>query len=249
MCLAQIAPHRDCRPEVQLWSPDVTPSFGMPMIADDLFAACRVQRVVVPGGDGLPGAVRVTDDPVRVDDSERDASGATQANVPQAVAKQITGLSPSTTYHYRMVVLQGSYPCQTPSVGADVAFTTPAASTGGGGSSSLKYGKASLTSTKLKVSHGLSAASFKCTGARGALCLAKVTITARGRIGTKTKTVSCGGGTYAASAGHTRTVKGKLSSGCKTLLKNAKHHKLNATLVAKFTSKQSQLKKSVQLNG
>jgi hypothetical protein len=154
------------------------------------------------------------------------ASGATAVSIP------ITKLKAGTTYHYRVVELLGSYPSPTPEYGAGKTFTTPASGT---------YGVASLTSKRIRVSHNSASISIKCSGSKGAQCRGKVSISSHGK--------SCGSGTIASSTGHTHVIKGRLSSGCATLLKKAKGHKLAATLTATFSTHQTRLKSAVTLVG
>jgi hypothetical protein len=170
------------------------------------------------------------------------------------VKARLSNLKPGTTYHFKLVVLQGSYPYQTASTGADFTFTTAIrGGTGGssssGGRSSLKYGIATLLSRRLAVHNGIEAASLRCSGAKRAVCKGKVSITARGRIAGRTRTVSCGWGSYASSTGHTRTVRGRLSGDCARLLRSASHHKLAATLLVSFSTHQVRLRAGVVLVG
>lgn len=163
------------------------------------------------------------------------AAKSIQASGPTAVSIPITGLKGATTYHYRVVELLGSYPSPLPEYGADKTFKA------GSGSGSAKYGVASLTGKRIKVSHGIASISMKCTGSKGAQCRGKVSISSRGK--------SCGSGTLTSSTGHTHVLKGRLSGGCATLLKRAKGHKLAATLTATFTTHQNRLRTSVTLIG
>jgi hypothetical protein len=166
-----------------------------------------------------------------------------------SVKASISGLAPGATYHYRLIELLRSYPSPTLELGSDATVTT--ATSGRLGSSALtgKHATASLTSSRISVKRGIAAMSLKCTGSKGAVCRGKVSITARGKIGGRTKTVSCGSGTYAASAGSTRTVKGRLSSGCATLLKKAKRHALHATFTGTFSTQLNGLRAGVTLQG
>jgi hypothetical protein len=165
------------------------------------------------------------------------------------VSATITGLTTGTKYYFRLVVGQGSYNTAF-SASDTLSFTAgqPGGNNGGGGA---KSGKASLVSRTLHVRSGKVGMKFTCKGASDATCTGTVSVTARGRLakGKPVKTYSCGRGTFAASGGKGQTVKGKLSSGCKTLLKHARHHKLAATLHGTWSTGQSALKKSVTLVG
>ncbi len=149
-----------------------------------------------------------------------------------AVSAAATHLSPRTTYHFRLVVLQSSV---TPNYGADLSFTTPAAN-----------GRATLTSRGLKVHHGFAAIPFKCTGVDGALCKGKVSLKARGKVGRHVTTVSCGNGRLSTSATRRQTVHAKLGR-CGGLFRNARHGRLHATLRAVFSTDQRPLQTGVTL--
>jgi hypothetical protein len=170
-----------------------------------------------------------------------------------AVSATVTGLTPGSRYYFRVIVAQGSY--NTKYSASDplsfVAGQKPSGGGGGGGGGGTTSGTASLMSTKLKVKKGLVAIPLKCAGASSAVCKGSVAITAGGRLGKgkPKKTYNCGSGAFSATAGNAQVVNGTLSSGCSKLLARARHHKLNATLKASFSSKQSALTKSVTLVG
>jgi hypothetical protein len=151
------------------------------------------------------------------------------------VSVNITGLKPGTTYHVKLLVLQGS-PYVDLSTGADVSFQTltPA--------QAAKYGTASLKSKTLTVRHGNNVLIvMSCRGAKGAVCHGKVSIAAGGK--------KCGSGSFDSSAGHTHTVRGVASSACAKLIKRARKHRLKATLTAVFTTHQTTFKSTVTLAG
>src|SRR5947209_1294784 len=82
-----------------------------------------------------------------------------QATTPQpvgagvtAVSAQVTGLKPHTTYHFRLVVVQG-HP-GVGSAGVDVKFRT----------SAHPFGVVSLRRTKLRIRHGRLSIPLKCSG-------------------------------------------------------------------------------------
>jgi hypothetical protein len=165
------------------------------------------------------------------------------------VTATITGLTTGTTYYFRLVVGQGSYNTAF-SVSDTLTFTAgalPGGNNGGGGGA--KYGKASLVSRTLHVRSGKAGMKFRCRGASDAICKGTVSVTARGRLGKgkPVRTYNCGRGTLSASGGRSRVVKGKLSKGCRTLLKHARHHKLHATIHGTWSGGQAALKKSVTL--
>jgi hypothetical protein len=176
----------------------------------------------------------------------------------QGVSALITGLQPGTTYHFRLVVVEGSYsPVAHYSI--DAIFITAQGSggggngggsgNGGGGGKGAKHGKVSLTSRKLKVKSGVASIGVKCSGASGAQCKGKFSLAVPAKIGTKLKSFGCGSKSFSASAPHKQTVKVSLSKTCKTLLRIASKHKLGAKLTGTFSGGQKALKASVTLAG
>lgn len=125
----------------------------------------------------------------------------------------------------------------TPAYGADQAFKTPAAPS--------PFGRAKLTSSKLKVKGGKASMTFTCTGAAGAKCKGKATLTAR----SKGKTLSCGKGSFSGTAQHRTTVKTKPSGACRSLVAAAHKHSLAATLKVVFSTHQATLTRRVTLQG
>jgi hypothetical protein len=101
-----------------------------------------------------------------------------------AVSTTIRNLTLGTTYHFRLVAAQGSYPT-TFSAGNDLKFTTLGPS---GRHSSNTNVRASLGSRTLVVQHGRTAIPFSCTGTAGGACRARISITARGKLGSRVKT-------------------------------------------------------------
>jgi len=159
----------------------------------------------------------------------------------QQVSATLTGLTPGTRYHFRLLAGQGSYSTNF-HTGDDATFTTASAGTGGthGGP---RFGKAVLTGTTLTVRHGRIALPFKCTGVTGGYCFGKATLTLR----SKGHTLSCAGGIFLARAPHSHAITSNVNSACVSLLKAARHHKLGASLIAQFLTHQAQLRKSVTL--
>jgi len=104
-------------------------------------------------------------------------------------------------------------------------------------------------SKRLTVHRGIVSVPLRCSGASGALCKGSVTLSAVQRLGRRTHSVSCGAGTYVASAGHTRVVRSAIGTTCKTLLTAARSHKLGATFAATFSSHQRSLRIPVTLLG
>jgi hypothetical protein len=177
-----------------------------------------------------------------------------QGDGPMHVSVPISGLAPGTLYHFRLVVLQGSYPSQTASAGIDVTFVTATSNSTGGSSSggsrsTPQYGVAVLGNRTLAVHGGVVSMAWVCRGTRGARCRGRIDITARGRVRGRPRTVSCGSGKIVASVGHRHIVRGRVSGDCETLLKKARRHRVVATLVSTFSTYQTPLKTRVTLTG
>jgi hypothetical protein len=170
-----------------------------------------------------------------------------------AVSTLITGLQPGTTYHFRLVAVQGAAGTSgegTGYTGDDVSFKT--LSSGSSSTTSKngkKHAKASLRSHTLHVHNGSVQIPWGCSGTAGAVCKGKISLTARGKIGGKLQTASCGGGTFTASTGRHHSVRAVLGSKCVSLLKKASHHRLGASLKAVFSQGTGNLKTRVTLVG
>lgn len=165
-------------------------------------------------------------------------------NVAQGVQAVIGGLSPNTTYHFRLV-LESYVTTVNAYTSADGEFTTTAA----GGPSPIAYGTTTLRSRRLRVHRGVISIPFTCAGAAGARCQGAVLVFATGRLGRRLTTVGCAGGSFSAIAGQRETVTGRLSRACKALVRRARGHRLAATLRATFSSHQSMLKAGVTVIG
>jgi hypothetical protein len=171
-------------------------------------------------------------------------SGPITGNTDNAVMAPLTGLQPNTTYHFRLVVVQGAGGVSgspTLTGGSDETFTTKSTGSGGGGGGSgspngssgkSKKGHASLKSHTLHVKGGHAVVTWKCSGAAGAKCKGGFSI----RAHAKGKSVHCGGGAFSASAGGHDSVHVAISGSCAALLHAASHHRLHATLKAAFSA-------------
>lgn len=164
-----------------------------------------------------------------------------------AVMAPLTGLQPGTTYHFRLVAVQGAAGASgqpTLSGGADMSFTTPTSnSTTPGG----RHSRASLRSRRLAVRNGAALIPWRCSGTSGAVCRGTISLSARGRVAGKVKTVSCGRGTLSVSTGGQRTVRVPLGKQCMSLVKRTRHHQLRASLKASFSVGTGNLKTPVTL--
>jgi hypothetical protein len=166
-----------------------------------------------------------------------------------SVSTLITGLQPDTTYHFRLIALQGAAGTSGESTGFtgdDVTFTT---SSSGSITTTSKNGKAhtkaSLRSRTLHVRQGAAVIPWGCSGTAGAVCKVKVSLSARGKAGT----VSCGTGTFKAATGKRASVRAKLGKKCVALVAAAAHHRLGATLKATSSTGSGSLKTKVTLAG
>lgn len=168
--------------------------------------------------------------------------GAGKGTVP--VSTKITGLSPGTTYHFRLAIsYTGPAPQYylLPSYGADTTFKT-----------ATVPGHLRLTGTKLKVEHGHVSIPFQCASSIG--CRAPIALTTQATVrflGRKfSVTIACLSASINLGANKKRTVTPKLSSFCEQLLTTATHHKINGSLTAIPTTGQSGINnKSVSLKG
>jgi hypothetical protein len=168
---------------------------------------------------------------------------------PMSVSTLLRGLSPDTTYHFRVVAVQGAAGTSgeaTGYTGADVTFTT----TGSGSivttsKNGSKSARASLRSRTFHVHSGAAQVPWACSGSSGAACKVKMTLSAHGNHGS----ASCGHGTFSAAAGKHGNVRVSLGSKCLSLVKSASHHRLGATLNATSSAGSGSLKVGVTLVG
>jgi hypothetical protein len=166
-----------------------------------------------------------------------------------SVSTLVRGLQPGTTYHFRLIAVQGAAETSGDSTGYtgdDVTFTTSSSgsitTTSTNGST---HAKASLRSRTLHVRGGATLIPWGCSGTQGAKCKVKMSLSARGKNGN----VSCGSGTFSATTGKHRSVRVALGSKCLALVSAASHHRLGATLKAKSTAGSGSLKVHVTLVG
>ena len=151
------------------------------------------------------------------------------------VSATIGGLRPGTTYHFRLLVVEGSYRGQA-HPGDDLTFTTTPAPRG----TTRSFGTASILGRTLRVKHGVASVPMHCSGTSGARCDGKLSLTAGSGV-------RCGSGHFIAAAPHTHRVRIRLSSACAALLNRAPGHRLAAILRATFKSHQGKLTLSLTL--
>ncbi len=159
-----------------------------------------------------------------------------------AVSETVSGLTPGTTYHFRLVVIQGDPGnANDYSTGDDVTFTTapapPPAPT---------YGTTSVESHRLAVRRGVTSIRFLCNGKHGALCKGKVALVARNKGG---GLVSCGSGSLATSSGHGHAIESRLSSQCMSLLNKTQSHTLTGEVRVTLAGTQQLVRSLVTLVG
>lgn len=150
-----------------------------------------------------------------------------------AVSVRLTGLQKNTTYHFRLVVAQGSYPTVY-SAGGDATFTT----------NSKAFGVLRLRKTKLKIKHHRVNVKLKCGGASGAQCAGKLSITIPTGAG---KNVRCLSTSFNVNAVKKFKLRRKVRKACRALVSSSKTHRRTATLVATYSGNQSRLKRTVVL--
>ncbi|MGI8428676.1 MAG: fibronectin type III domain-containing protein [Solirubrobacteraceae bacterium] len=171
-----------------------------------------------------------------------------------AVSLPVEGLSPGATYHFRLVVAQGSYPSKL-SYGADKSFRTlgtppPGRPVPGSGHRDYgPFGRASLRSHRLRVHGDVVAIPLQCRGPRGTSCAGTVIVTERGRLGRgkKVKAVRCSRIGFSLPAGISHTFRTGVNGDCLTLLRRARGHQHQATLRATFSTHQRPLRTTVTL--
>lgn len=150
-----------------------------------------------------------------------------------SVSATILGLSPKTTYHFRVLAVTGigSHYLET-DYGADRSFTTKPAT-----------GKLRLVSGKLAVSSGLVTVSLKCKSKLA--CHGSFSITTL--AGRKAAGSICATGSFRIPAGSTLKVQSKVSSACLALLRTAPGHRIKATFSSWTTTSQLGQTKTVTL--
>lgn len=167
-----------------------------------------------------------------------------------AASTSVTKLSPGTTYHFRVVVIEGGSYIGSPVTGSDATFTTPGSSGKGGGTgNTVKHGHATLRSRRLIVHRRFVSIPFRCTGAKGTHCRGTVVLSTRAKLGKskKVRTIRCARASFSILPGHNRTVRTRVSGGCLTLLRKARGHRHGAKLRATFSTHQRPLAASVTL--
>jgi hypothetical protein len=151
-----------------------------------------------------------------------------------AVSGAVSGLSPGTTYHFRLVVLQGIPLIY--GAGADSTFTTAPA---------ITYGAVSLLSHRLAVRGRHLSIPVRCGGASGSVCKGTVDLLVRG---TRGKHARCGTAALTMSGGQSRTLKAHIGSACAARLRSSPAHTLRATLVGVITGASALLSEVVTLS-
>jgi hypothetical protein len=162
----------------------------------------------------------------------------------RAVSASVSNLSSGTPYYYRVIVYAQPDTTMPPVVhtGNTASFTT----LGTGPATGPGNGRGSLVSSTLRLRGAVLSVVMTCRGAAGALCRASVSVTAPGAY---RSTVSCGHGTFVASAPHTHTVRLHPSATCVRQVKRARHHRLQARLTAVWSTGQGTLTRTVTLSG
>jgi hypothetical protein len=136
-------------------------------------------------------------------------SGSSAVGVSAAVA----GLTPGTTYHYRLVASSVGGTAN----GADATFTTQSATP--------TTGTLTVNSSSVTVRRGKAPIRVTCSGGP---CRGTLTLTARIRRGRKTTTATIGRASFDLAAGASATLTVKLSGPAKSALAR-KPHKLKAS--------------------
>jgi hypothetical protein len=165
------------------------------------------------------------------------------------VSALVSSLNPGTTYHFRLVVLQGSYPT-TATAGADQTFRTSGSTLSGKPPKPpFHIGKGSLRSHRVRVRSGYALIPLSCTGVRGSLCAGKITLTGSAKRGKRVTNVSCGSSTFLLSSAATKSVNVFIGQRCQSLLRATRSRSLLGKLSAAFAGTQGKLKSSITLLG
>jgi hypothetical protein len=156
------------------------------------------------------------------------------------VSRILTGLKPSTKYHYRIVetVSPGTYAPGATVYGQDLTFTT------------ASLGKITLGHTRLSVSPtGAVAVTLVCQSPE--TCIGRFSITSRAEIGRggarHIGNVLCDSDLTQVAAQSRRNVQITLAKSCLAVLQSAPGHRLTATLTARPRSGQHGLIQKVTL--
>ena len=160
---------------------------------------------------------------------------AGQGNV--HVSAPITGLTPNTTYHFRLVTTSGiGTKYVEKDYGADLTFKTLPTN-----------GKLLLVGHKLIVSKGLVTVGLKCTSKLA--CAGSYSIDTDAALAQthKVGTVVCATKSFKVPAGKTRNVKASVRSACLSLLRSAHNHKIKGTFTSAPSTAQLGLTKAVTL--
>jgi hypothetical protein len=167
-------------------------------------------------------------------------SGPISGTSSSSVMAPLHGLQPGTTYHFRLVAVQGAAGASgSPTLfgGADMTFQTPASGGGNppGTNPPGSHAHASLLGRTFAVHFGHTQVGWRCSGTAGAECKGRFSISGRGRINGSLRTVRCGGGTFIGLTGRHYSVRTSLGLGCLSLLRRASHHRFGASLRATFS--------------
>ena len=176
-------------------------------------------------------------------DQNTTPAGPLTDNGSDSVMAPLRNLRPGTTYHFRLIAVQGAGGASgspTLTAGADETFTTSGSSgnpSGGGGGT--RHSHASLHGRTFTVHRGHTQVAWGCSGAAGASCSGTFSLAARGR--------RCGAGTFTAATGRNHTVRVAVPGGCVSLLQHARHHRVAGSLRATFSVGTGNLRTGVTL--
>ncbi len=162
---------------------------------------------------------------------------------PKPVAAPVKGLSPFTTYHYRLVVVYATrgpgpyyYPIPGFAAGGDLTFRTE------------QTGRFLLNGKGLKAQNGHVPLVFKCASTSN--CTGKFSLTVRRKLKKSKKygQVVCATAAFSIHAGRSGRVDPKLRSACLAALRLASHHRLTAKLTSYPRTGQHALIRQVPLS-
>jgi hypothetical protein len=168
----------------------------------------------------------------------------------QTVSVPVTGLTPGTTYHFRLVVYQVTTTTSDYSASADRTFQTLAAPSSHPPTTNPpgkhpSYGTAVLRSRSLIVRKGRLVIPLRCSGKQSARCTGSLSVRATGKHG---RSVTCAAARFSLSAASSLTLRPRAGSACAKLLATARRQQIPATFRASFSTHQAPMRVPVTLH-
>lgn len=154
------------------------------------------------------------------------------------VAAPLGNLQSGTTYHFLLVALpydsSGNVDWAHVSYGQDATFTT-------------SRGSLNLLSSRLTVKRGAVSLPLQC--ASTLKCRGSVRLDAQSRVGRSLKRIHCATQRVSLAGGAKSTYGPRISSGCVSLIRSARGHRLSVTASGRLSTGQSAPNQKVTLQG